>query len=450
MKCAKDSEQLLMAKHYLLFLSVLLYNGYHCSSLEIELGNKSYQINFTTLPPKEEGDRVEILCNNIKVQGQNITWYFIHQGEHPPYTPNLYPFSFCQVNCELDNGKRKLTVKEFHISTVGNYICVDGENGHGYYVYIEEKEPEIKQLPFDNQTASIGTNVTFSCNADTGRPNKTQAVDYMNVSFLDGERCKVRNECKKSNMSKRIENGRVIVSMNLTLMSVRKGDLGIKVECRMFDVNGMLPILTAWLLEKDSPTIEDKKVDVKILLPVLASFVIVSIILAGIIYLCHPPITYWIFYRHNLPERGDKSFHGLILYNEDAEVYDKVQRLKSGLHGYNLREYPPGPDSADQQAGYLLATLLDTMCQECACVIIVGEVGDLEERCLSTFKGREVTHIILSGSQDKKINQVFWPKETSCDRNRKWRNFIFRVKKGLPKLDRRGSNDPEEQMLTRI
>lgn len=29
-----------------------------------------------------------------------------------------------------------------------------------------------------------------------------------------------------------------------------------------------------------------------------------------------------------------------------------MQQLKSGLHEYNLREYPPGPDSMDQQAGY--------------------------------------------------------------------------------------------------
>ena len=49
---------------------------------------------------------------------------------------------------------------------------------------------------------------------------------------------------------------------------------------------------------------------------------------------------------------GNKSCHGLILYKADMDTYSKVQKLKASLHRYNLREYPPGPNSSDQQAGY--------------------------------------------------------------------------------------------------
>ncbi|XP_076115942.1 uncharacterized protein LOC143083567 [Mytilus galloprovincialis] len=437
-----------MAVHYLLFLSVLFNTGYQCSSLEVELGNKNYTINFITYTGKN-GDKVEILCQRKQVGGVNITWYFIHSYNHDNYQPELYPFSFCQKekNCELDNGGRLLIVKQFDPSAGGSYICVDGENGQGYSVHFQECVPPIvKQLSFYNQTASIGTNVTFSCRADTGEPNCTTDVDFISFRFPGGERY------KKSKLSKRIVDGRVIVSKNLTLLNIRKEDFGINVNCTMFAETGPLQLLSAWLLEQDSSTIEDTKVDIKIVLFILLPVCIVIFIKVVIFYLYHPRISYVRCHlTHNLPKRGGKPFHGMILYNEDAKVYDKVQKLKSGLHGYNLREYPPGPDSIDQQAGYSLPTFLDTMCQECACVIVVGEIGDLEERCVSSFKGKEVTHIILSGSQDKKkINPVIWPKETSCNGNRKWTNFIFEVKKGLPKLGRRVSSDPEEQMLTNV
>ncbi|XP_063398029.1 uncharacterized protein LOC134682987 [Mytilus trossulus] len=433
-----------MAVHYLLFLSVLFNTGYHCSSLEVELGNKNYTINFITRNGKN-GDYVEILCQRKQVGGQNITWYFMHSHN----LPELYPFQFCQKekNCELDNGGRQLIVKQFNPSAGGSYICVDGESGQGYSIHFQEcVQPLVKPCQFYNQTASIGINVTFSCKADTGEPNCTNDVDFISFRFPGGERY------KKSKLSKRIVKGRVIVSKNLTLMNVRKEDFGINVNCTICDEIKCLPLQSAWLLEQDSSTIEDTKVDIKIVLSILLPVGFVIFIIVGILCLYHPRISYVRrLLTYNLPEKGDKPFHGLILYNEGAEVYDKVQRLKSGLHKYNLREYPPGPDSMDQQAGYSLPALLDTMCQECACVIIVGEVGDLEERCLSTFKGREVTHIILSGSLDKKkINPVLWPKETSCNWDRKWRNFIFGVKKGLPKQERRGSKDPEEQMLTSV
>ena len=49
--------------------------------------------------------------------------------------------------------------------------------------------------------------------------------------------------------------------------------------------------------------------------------------------------------------------------------------------------------------------LLDQICQECTCLIVFGEVGELEGRCLSCFEGRKVTHVVLSKSGEKQTAQ---------------------------------------------
>jgi len=53
--------------------------------------------------------------------------------------------------------------------------------------------------------------------------------------------------------------------------------------------------------------------------------------------------------------------------------------------------------------------LLDQICQECACLIVLGEVGELEGRCLSCFEGKNVTHVILSRSGKKHRHFIYWP-----------------------------------------
>ena len=90
------------------------------------------------------------------------------------------------------------------------------------------------------------------------------------------------------------------------------------------------------------------------------------------------------------------------------------------------------------------------MCQVSACVIIVGEVGDVEERCLSSFQGRHVTHILLGKSltHEKKINPVQWPDDSGCLRSVRWRNFVYRVRKNLPRVSDGAVNNHKEQMLT--
>ena len=102
--------------------------------------------------------------------------------------------------------------------------------------------------------------------------------------------------------------------------------------------------------------------------------------------------------------------------------------------------------------------LLDQICQECACLIVLGEVGELEGRCLSCFEGKNVTYVILSRSGKKHRHFIYWPfgeNTTKCTggKTRQWENFIFQVKSGLPHLESSHSktqNVTEEETLTSI
>ena len=101
--------------------------------------------------------------------------------------------------------------------------------------------------------------------------------------------------------------------------------------------------------------------------------------------------------------------------------------------------------------------LLDQICQECACLIVFGEVGELEGRCLSCFEGRQVTHV-LSKSGKKHRHFIYWPFDENTakctgGKRRQWENFIFQIKSGLPHLENRHSKTQdvqEEEKLSSI
>lgn len=427
----------------------LLTLAVDCITCEIiALGKKNYSVTFE-LQQKKLYDRLELDCG---VSGKNITWYFKHLADDTLY--HAYPFQFCNsTGCGLEDSNTVLVVKRFFYSSTGDYICVDGQYGSGVTVMEACPTTTVTSLPFNNVTASVGNNATFSCEVDVG----TLGCE-INVKFLVKRNGTII--LLSDGQYTRYEGNNVIEGVNITILDVRKTDFNIIIQCMIYDVDAgsLVENLSAMLLYKGVVTVIDARFDVKTIVVVFSVVAIIIVFLIVCLYF-HRRIYYYCLYCTNkLPDKGNKISHGLILYKDDMDTYCKVQKLKASLYRYNLREYPPGPHSSDQQAGYSQLGLLDQICQECTCLIVFGEVGELEGRCLSCFEGRKVTHVVLSKSGEKQRHFIYWPFDENTakctgGKRRQWENFIFQVKSRLPHLESRHSNSQdvrEEENLTSI
>lgn len=322
----------------------LLTLAVDCITCEIiALGNKNYSITFE-LQQKKLDARLELDCD---VPGKNITWYFKHFADDTVY--HAYPFHFCSsAGCVLEDSNTVLVVKNFFDSSKGDYICVDGKYGSGYTVSVEAcPTTTVTPLPFNNVTSSVGNNVTFYCEVDVGTLGCEVNVNFLVkrngtvIMFSDGT-------------YNRYEGNNVIKGVNITIVDIRETDFSVIIQCMIYDSDaGILAgNLMATLLHTDVTIVVDTRIDVKTIVAVVTS---VGAIIIFVVLMClyHPRIVYYCsYYRNKLPDKGNTISHGLILYEADMHTYCKVQKLKASLHRYNLREYPPGPDSSDQQAGY--------------------------------------------------------------------------------------------------
>lgn len=413
-----------------------------CLGNLVNIGSKTYDVTYT-LYHRYIGHRLEVKCN---VRGPNVTWYRLVSNNTYEHVPDR--------DCSLEeHDSCNLVIKHLTLSDAGSYVCVDGINAVGANVHVTEcKRFSITALPYYNQTVSEGDNATFVCEAYTGL---TKCQAYI-IDYLMKNKTITRNGVKDWQSPRviyeetyRTSEDHEVQGVKVTLKEVNKEDFGMEVSIKLYDIESeRQATCTAYLLEKGGTVVEEAReiIIIAVLVPVILVLLVICIVYF------HPVIFYHVWWKHSshgLPDVGDKEFHGLLLYNGTEDSYAKVQLLRKALSQYRLKEFPPGPDSGEQSAGYERFRLLDQMCQVSACVIIVGEVGEVEERCLPSFPGRHVTHIILGKSltQEKKINAVKWPEKLVCLR---WPVFVHTIRKNLPPVNGGVGRGDEEQMLTQI